>query len=82
MINQLKWTIHSNTIQSWKYLINYAFFPISDENDVITRQRGCEIFKKMFLPFVKLNFRKSHQFTAKENHLSDFGEQKSDMRLY
>ena len=54
------------------------FFPISDENDVITRQRGCEIFKKTLLAFVKLNFRKSHQFLAKRNHFSDFGEQKSE----
>ena len=54
------------------------FFPISDENDVITRQRGCEIFKKMFLAFVKLNFRKSQQFSAKKNHFSDYGVQKCD----
>ena len=53
-------------------------FPISHENDVITRQWGCENFKKTFLAFVKLNFRKSHQFSAKKNHFSDFGEQKSD----
>ena len=54
------------------------FFPISDENDIISRQRGCEIFKTTLLAFVKLNFRKSHQFLADKNHLPDFGEQKSD----